>query len=279
MISNEDFFSNLNHIFPQFKLKATYGMVGNDAIGSYTDRFYYLSQVDMNASRNVNWGAMMNYNPPGISVTRYANDLIGWETAYKTNIGVEIMSKGGLSANIDLFHERRENILITRVIPQTMGIIPSVKANLGIASGKGVDMELNYEKIISNDFYVTGRGTFTYAASKVIEWEEPDYADTPWRSRVGHSINQQWGYIAERLFVDELEVANSPTQFGNVMGGDIKYHDVNDDGVISALDQVPIGYPTVPEINYGFGSSIGYKGFDFSFFFPRIGAPIILARH
>lgn len=271
MLSNEPFFSDLNQIFPQFKLKATYGLVGNDAIGSNNDRFYYLSQVDMNASRNVNWGAMMNYNPPGINVSRYANDRIGWETAYKTNIGAEISTKAGLSANIDLFHERRENILLTRVIPQTMGIIPAIKANLGVGSGKGVDVELNYEKIISNDFYITGRGTFTYASSKVIEWEEPDYANTPWQSKVGYSINQNWGYIAERLFVDEREVANSPTQFGKVMGGDIKYRDVNDDGVISALDQVPIGYPTVPEINYGFGTTIGYKGFDFSFFFQGSG--------
>ena len=271
MLSNESFFDDLNNLFPQFKLKATYGLVGNDAIGSNNDRFYYLSQVDINASRNVNWGAMMNYNPAGIDVSRYANDRIGWETAYKTNVGAEISVKGGLSANIDLFHERRENILLTRVIPQTMGIIPAIKANLGIASGKGVDVELNYEKIITSDFYITGRGTFTYASSEILEWEEPDYAATPWRSKVGYSINQNWGYIAERLFVDEREVANSPTQFGNVMGGDIKYRDINDDGVISALDQVPIGHPTVPEINYGFGTTLGYKGFDFSFFFQGSG--------
>lgn len=219
MVSNEGFFENLSHLFPQFKLKATYGLVGNDAIGSNDDRFYYLSQIDMNASRNVNWGAMMNYSPAGINVSRYANDRIGWETAYKTNIGAEISVKGGLSANIDLFHERRENILLTRVIPQTMGILPAIKANLGIGSGKGVDVEMNYEKSFSTDLYITGRGTFTYATSEVIEWEEPDYADTPWRSKVGYSINQNWGYIAERLFLDEREVANSPTQFGNVMGG------------------------------------------------------------
>ncbi|MDD3909525.1 MAG: SusC/RagA family TonB-linked outer membrane protein [Proteiniphilum sp.] len=271
MLSNEQFFSDLNNLFPQFKLKATYGLVGNDAIGSNNDRFYYLSQVDMNASRNVNWGAMMNYNPAGIDVSRYANDRIGWETAYKTNVGAEISVKGGLSANIDIFHERRKNILLTRVIPQTMGIIPAIKANLGVASGKGIDVELNYEKFITNDFYVTGRGTFTYASSEVLEWEEPDYTGTPWRSKVGYSINQNWGYIAERLFIDEREVGNSPTQFGNVMGGDIKYRDVNNDGVISALDQVPIGYPTVPEINFGFGTTIGYKGFDFSFFFQGSG--------
>jgi len=148
-----------------------------------------------------------------------------------------------------------------------MGVIPAVKANLGKASGQGVDVELNYEKSINQDLWITGRATFTYATSKVDEWEEPDYSATPWVSRVGKSLGQTWGYIAERLFVDDLEVENSPTQFGDYMAGDIKYRDVNGDGKISELDKVPIGYPTTPEINYGFGCSVGFKGVDASLFF------------
>ncbi len=271
MVSNESFYSSLKSIIPQLKLKATYGMVGNDAIGSSNDRFYYLSQVDMKADRAVRWGPLLTYSPPGISVERYANDLIGWETSYKTNIGAELLFANNISTNIDVFHERRENILVDRIIPNTMGILPAIKSNLGVAEGKGFDAELNYEKVFSPDFFITGRGTFTYATSKILEWEEPDYSNSPWRSRIGYSINQRWGYIAERLFIDEKEVANSPTQFGNVMGGDIKYRDINGDGVISSLDQVPIGFPTVPEINYGFGMTVGYKGFDMSFFFQGSG--------
>jgi TonB-linked SusC/RagA family outer membrane protein len=267
MLSNEKFFEPLTDVISQFKLKGTYGLVGNDAIGSNKDRFYYLANVNMEANRPVNWGTYRQYNPRGVDITRYANDKIGWEVAYKTNIGAEIVLKNGLSANIDFFRERRTNILLSRVIPETMGIIPEVKANLGTASGEGFDMELNYEKIVNRDLWITGRGTFTYATSKVVEWEEPDYSATPWLSKVGSKINQTQGYIAERLFVDDSEVDNSPEQFGQVMGGDIKYHDVNGDGKISALDKVPIGYPTVPEINYGFGVSAGYRGFDFSVFF------------
>ncbi len=268
MISNEPFFGSLKEHIPTLKLKATYGMVGNDAIGSGFDRFYYLSQVELYTdNRPVNWGTNMDFNPGGVNITRYANNEIGWETAYKWNVGIEIASKIGLSANLEFFKERRENILLNRVIPNTMGIIPEMKANLGKAEGKGFDMELNFEKSFSNKLWLTGRGTFTYATSKVLEWEEPDYSETPWKSRVGHSINQQWGYIAERLFIDDAEVYNSPQQFGEYMGGDIKYADVNRDGKISELDQVPIGHPIVPEINYGFGLSVGYKGFDFSFFF------------
>ena len=267
MISNESFYEPLKSIFPQFKLKGTYGLVGNDAIGDWRDRFYYLSEVNMNANRSVNWGTQLNYNPGGVDMVRYANDRIGWETAYKTNIGVELSTAMGLSVNADLFKETRKNILLNRVIPNTMGVIPAVKANLGEAMGKGIDVELNYEKIISNKLWFTGRGTFTYATSKALKWEEPDYSKTPWLSKVGKSLSQNWGYIAERLFIDEQEVANSPTQFGNYGAGDIKYRDVNKDGKISELDKVPIGYPTTPEINYGFGLTVGYKAFDTSFFF------------
>ena len=108
MISNESFYEPLKSIFPQFKLKGTYGLVGNDAIGDWRDRFYYLSEVNMNANRSVNWGTQLNYNPGGVDMVRYANDRIGWETAYKTNIGVELSTAMGLSVNADLFKETRK---------------------------------------------------------------------------------------------------------------------------------------------------------------------------
>lgn len=267
LLSNEAFFEPLTDVISVFKLKGTYGLVGNDAIGDWRDRFYYLSEIDMYADRAVNWGTQLNYNPGGINTVRYANDRIGWETAYKTNIGFEMNTVMGLSANVDLFKERRENILLDRVIPNTMGVIPAVKANLGEAEGQGIDIEMNYEKIVNPDLWFVGRGTFTYATSKATKWEEPDYSDTPWSSKVGQPLAQNWGYIAERLFIDEYEVANSPTQFGNYMAGDIKYRDINNDGKISELDKVPIGFPTVPEINYGFGLTVGHKNIDASFFF------------
>jgi hypothetical protein len=90
-----------------------------------------------------------------------------------------------------------------------------------------------------------------------------------WRSRVGRSIDQVYGYIAERLFMDDAEANNSPYQYfgGQYGGGDIKYTDVNRDGQITGTDIVPIGNPTRPEIVYGFGVSTGYKSLDASLFF------------
>ncbi len=271
MVSNEGFFEPLKDVFLQFKFKGSYGMAGQDQIGSGNDRFYYLSDVNMGAGSSVHWGTLMDYNPGGVAFNRYANDEIGWETSYKMNVGFEATTTFGLSANVEYFTERRKNILLNRIIPGTMGIVPAVKANLGKAKGHGVDMEFNYEKSFNKDLWMTGRATFTYATSEAVEWEEPDYSATPWLSKVGKSLGQEWGYIAERLFIDDEEVKNSPTQFGEYKAGDIKYRDVNGDGKISELDKVPIGFPTTPEINYGFGLSAGYKGFDASFFFQGSG--------
>lgn len=268
MLSNEKFFEPLRGVFDQFKIKATYGMAGNDQIGDNKDRFYYMSDVNNGADNTVNWGERLDYNPGGgFYVNRYANDQIGWEKSYKLNAGIEFATTFGLGGTVEYFREKRDNILLGRTIPSTTGITQEVKANLGEARGSGVDMEINYEKIFNKDLWIQARGTFTYAASEVLVWEEPDYTDTPWVSAVGQSIGRIGGYIAERLFIDEDEVKNSPVQFGNYTAGDIKYRDVNNDGKINELDKVTIGFPNTPQINYGFGVSAGYKGVDVSCFF------------
>ena len=276
LVSNEKYWTeNLKRIFNKVKLKVTYGLVGNDAIGDENDRFYYLSNVNMSnddrASSFGTYGNMGGYTLPGISISRYANDDITWETAKKLNAGIELGILGQLDIDFEVFSEYRSNILMTRSsIPTTMGLTAGIRANIGEASSHGVDLSMNYNHSFSQDFWLTGMANFTYATSEFKVYEEPLYMDAPWKSRVGYSLNQVWGYVAERLFVDEEEVRNSPTQFGDYMAGDIKYKDINGDGKITELDQVPIGYPTSPEIVYGFGLSSGWKQLDFSFFFQGL---------
>jgi len=116
------------------------------------------------------------------------------------------------------------------------------------------------------------RGNFTYGTAKITVYDELDYSDVaPWRSAVGQKVGQSRGYVAERLFIDDNEVNNSPVQQVNSTGGeyqagDIKYRDINGDGVINEFDIVPMGYPANPEIQYGLGASFGYKNFDISAF-------------
>mgnify|MGYP000755307463 FL=1 len=272
-MSNEKFWKPLEKTINKLKWKFTYGLVGNDAIGDSNDRFFYLSNVNMNDENKgqdfgTNWGNHIN----GITVTRYANEVITWEKAKKMNIGIELGLFNKLEIQADVFYEKRNSILMTRsYIPSTMGLTADVRANVGAASGKGIDMSVDYSHSINKDLWVTGRANFTYATSKYEKIEEPDYlgAGTPWRSQVGQKLSQQWGFIAERLFIDEADIANSPEQNfgGKLMAGDIKYKDVDKDGKITEADKVPIGYPTTPEITYGFGLSAGYKGWDLSAFF------------
>lgn len=268
-ISNEDFWAPLKSTITRLKFKATYGLVGNDAIGSASDRFFYLSQVNMSdEGRRYTFGENFNTSRPGISVSRYNNEDITWETARSLSLGVELGLYNDLTLNVDYFEQRRDHILMPRsFIPTTMGLSAGVSANLGKALSSGVEVQASYNRNFGSGLWLQANGNFTLARSKFTQYEEPQYNE-PYKSRIGRSINQIYGFIAERLFVDEYEVANSPRQnYGEYMAGDLKYRDVNGDGQITDLDIVPIGYPTVPEIIYGFGFSTGYKGFDLSVFF------------
>jgi len=273
IVSNEKFWEPYKSVFSKLKLKATYGLVGNDQIGSDSDRFFYMSLVNMNdGGRAYAVGDEYDYSRNGISIQRYADPDITWEISKKQNYGLEVNLWNSLEIQVDHFREKRIQILQERAsIPTTMGLQGSnPRANIGEASGNGWEVSIDYNKSFNKDLWAMIRGNFTYAASKYDVYEEPDYAaaGAPWRSRVGNKLSQIYGYIAERLFIDDEEVANSPTQtFGEYGAGDIKYKDINGDMQIDENDQVPIGYPTTPEIIYGFGVSGGYKNFDASIFF------------
>lgn len=273
VVSNEPFFEKAKDVVTNLKFRATYGLVGNDQIGNVNDRFFYLSQVQPNNdNRGFHWGENQNYWVTGYSVSRYANSDITWEQDVMANYGMDLSLANGINVTVDAFHAKRSNILMDRsTIPTTMGLEAGVRANVGKAERKGVDVAVDYSKTINKNFWLQARGNMTYATSKYTVNEEPVYPDNlQYLSRIGRHIDQGYGLLAERLFVDDIEARNSPVQsFGGnrPMGGDIKYRDINGDGQITGLDVVPLGHPTSPEITYGFGFSLGYRSFDFSAFF------------
>ena len=271
-ISNEDFMKKYENILSKLKLKATYGLVGNDEIGSASDRFFYISQVNLNdGSMGSMFGQEFSNWINGVSIDRYANDQITWEKAKMMNIGIELGLFDKIEFQADYFTEYRSKILMDRAqTPSTLGLQAPIRANVGEASSKGFEFTIDYKEDFKNDFFISARANFSYATSKYEVYDELDFvsAGLPWRSRIGLNLSQPFGYIAERLFIDEADIANSPFQtFGEYMPGDIKYKDINGDGIIDINDEVPIGYPTTPEIIYGFGVSSTYKNFDLSFFF------------
>lgn len=276
-ISNESFWKNIKKYVPLFVARATYGLTGNDVIIASDDRFFFTSNVNLNGPNAGYFGSNpdQTYYRPTIVVGRYANPYITWEVSYKTNLAIELgFFNEDLKLQAEFYKERRTNIVQSRPdIPSIMGLTTEVKTNYGEAEGKGIDLTLNFNKSFRNSLWFIVRGNFTYGTSKITKYEELDYSGiAPWLSTVGRKVGQSLGYVAERLFIDDMEVENSPiqqvsSQGGVYQAGDIKYRDINGDGVINSYDRVPMGYPTTPEIQYGFGASIGYKNFDCSFFF------------
>ena len=275
MMSNEKWFKPLTKVVSNLKLRYSYGLVGNDNIGSSSNRFYYLSEMSMNNSGlGASFGETRNVSYNGIGVVRYANEAITWEKSYKSNYALELGLFKKLDIIAEYFTEHRTDIFMQRAdIPNTMGLQAAVYGNIGQARSKGIDIQADYKQAWASGLWASARANFTYSTGKYDVYEEPTYPES-YRQHAGRSIRQTWGDSAERLFVDDEDAANSPSQaaFGSQYGGgDIKYTDVNGDGVITNADMVPIGYPTSPEIIYGFGVSLGHKGFDFSVFFQGLG--------
>lgn len=269
VVSNEDWFTP--GIVDRLKFRASYGLVGNDAIGS--QRFFYQSDVAFNSGYNyAQFGINNQYERKGVTINNYENDQVTWETSRQTNVAVEMTLLKNFNIIAEFYKNHRYDILQQRTsIPVSEGLEAPISANLGVVDSKGMDLSMDYKQSFSNGAWASIRANFTYSTNKYTYIEEPDYKE-PWRHAIGQPISRGYGYIAERLFVDDQEAANSPTQIFNgsgikPQGGDIKYRDLNGDGKIDVLDQAYIGYPQVPEIVYGYGFSTGYKGFDLSAFF------------
>jgi TonB-linked SusC/RagA family outer membrane protein len=269
ILSNESYWEPLQDVMPMFKLKYSLGMVGNDQIAGPEDRFFFLSDIDP-GSWGYRWGRNFNSSYGGFNINRYANPQITWEIAVKQNVGFEmdLFKNRALKVIVEYFTENREQIYQARAnLPETMGLTSNVYGNVGEVKSAGWDGSIDLNHSFNKDLWLSGRFNFTYAHNEIIENEEPEYRWS-YLSNIGWPINTWKGYIAERLFIDEADVANSPRQElgGIVRAGDIKYKDINGDGRVNSDDQVHIGYPIVPEITYGFGLSGGYKNFDLSFF-------------
>ena len=274
--SNEKWFEEALPSVNLFKLRYTYGLVGNDAISAPSDRFFYLSDVNLNnGGTGYTWGINANNYYNGYFVNRYGNPEVTWEVAKKTNYGIELGLFNSIMIQADYFVEDREQIYMQRqYIPESMGLTTSISSNIGKVKSSGFDVSLDYNQSFNNGWYLSARGNFTYAKNEIKVNGEPEYQNEN-LSRIGHPINQQWGYIAERLFIDNEDIENSPDQFNGKLSnaylpGDIKYKDINGDNAINELDQVPIGKPYVPEIVYGFGFSAGYKNIDLSMFMQGV---------
>ena len=267
--SKEKFLANHTaHWLSFLKFRFSWGKVGNDGVIS-TPRFTHLPLLDSEST--------IDPSPSGTSMARpyvasYPDDKLTWEIAEQSNIGIETKFFDGIvEINADLYQEIRHNILDYRyTMPSTTGLEKPQLGNVGKARSRGIDLSGKIQHAFTPDLWMILNGTFTY--NKVTYRKIEEATSKPaWQRREGHELSQQIGYIAEGLFRDQAEINNSPTQGGDVMPGDIRYRDINGDGVIDVNDATYIGFPTTPRVIYGFSGFFNFKNIEFSFAFQGSG--------
>lgn len=268
MVSNEKFWASLEDVIDKFKIKGSWGIVGNDQIGGGR-RFIYLETVVGGGGYRFGESATAYSS---LRLGDWPNENVGWEESKKLDVGFDISFFRKLNVQFDYFYENRDGIFLQREsIPQFVGVTNTPWVNLGKMRNRGIDASVQYDQKVGQ-VHLSAIGNFTFARNVILEKDQPDYPEL-YMNRTGQAYNETFGYISDGLYVDETDIRTSPDQsfLGAQRPGDIKYKDLNLDGVIDEKDQKALGYTGVPEIVYGFGLSARWKGFDASVFFQGTG--------
>jgi len=271
IVSNEHFIKD-NSSFgfvDQLKLRGSYGLVGNDKIGS--SRFLYLSTwVQGN-------GYTFGFNSNGNTYNGYlegqaGNTLLTWEKAKKINLGLDLsLWKGMLTVSADVFKERRNDILATsQLIPGFIGLPQIPAVNAGITDNRGYEISLTHRNEFGKKQGYSITINYAYARNKILFYAQPDYPGREWQALKGTSINEIYGYTAIGLFKSQDDIDKSPSQssLGVTKPGDIKYKDLNGDGIINSLDAGYLpGKVANPTSQFGVALGYHYANFDVSVLF------------
>ncbi len=275
VVSEEAFFPENNWV-TSLKFRGSYGEVGNDRIGDFSDpnsRFLFRPSAYTIGSNGYYFGEVAgNYTGQPYAIEgRLGNPNLTWERAIKKNIGINVaLWKDKVNITADVFQENRDNILASlNTVPIIVGAtLPAY--NFGEMSNKGFDGDISFNDKIGNVGYFV-RANYTFAKNKI---EFQDEVDRPYsyQMRTGQRLGQIFGLVDEGLYNswEEVNDANRPISQWNsnkIQPGDIKYKDINGDGVVDFNDEVPIGYSNFPEEIFGISLGANYKGFDFSVLF------------
>lgn len=296
MISNESWYpSNFKKVLSSAKIRASFGRTGNDDTG--TSRFLYratFSESGHTFNQGITDGGATNGLGAGIYDLQFENLTLGWEIEDKTNVGLDLgFFNRAIQIQADYFYNIRSSILLQRnTVPSYAGFHENPWQNYGKVRNQGVDASVDMVKSFG-DWKVSARGTFTFARNKVLEIDELTPSEE-YQRVTGTRINEQEVYIAERLYTeaDFIRTTNSngtysytlrpglpqPALGGLIGPGDIKYVDMNHDGIIDTNDKVRgVGHPyNTPEINFGFGFNVEWKGIYASIFFSGVANTSIL---
>ncbi len=278
-ISDESFMSGISAI-NNLKLRASYGVVGNDApVGAYS----YVSGLSSGLDYVFNG---TKYS--GVSVTDFNNPSLSWETVKQFDTGLDIgLFKGTLEATIDYFDKRTIDMIIPVPLPPSSGSSGSIYKNVGEILNRGFEFSATLRKRFGDvDISVTGNMTTLHneilSLGGAAPWDagstEPGNAT---RIEEGQPVGTFYGYKMLGVFHTQDEI-DAYTKNGNLIQpaakpGDIKWADLNDDGSITTVDRDFIGSP-IPKVTYSFSGNLTYKGFDMSLFFQGVSGNKIFAE-
>lgn len=251
-------------LFDDLKLRASWGMTGNDLVPQN------LSQVQFNGSLPY-YFTNNNTSFVGWREGRLPSGSVTYETATKYNLGLDGKLFGMLDLNIDVFYDRRKNIMV-----ESEGLVSSVLGaakpllSEGVVDNKGLEVGLNFVNNKGALTYHVG-GQFAFVRNKIVAMAEA-FQPYGYLAKTGKSIGQAFGMEAIGFFKDAADIANSPLQtFSQVRPGDIKYKDQNNDGIININDERALGYSTVnPEMYFSASLGMEYKGFGIDALFQGI---------
>ncbi|MDD2244979.1 MAG: TonB-dependent receptor [Dysgonamonadaceae bacterium] len=271
-ISEEPIIKEKMSWLEMLKIRYSWGEVGNDNVGT---RFPYMYTIGENMA-GYQWADFdFSRSFQGKTYTRVASNGITWEIAKKHNLGIDIsILQNKFNITADYFHETRTGIFMSRTsLPMIVGLQPgdNPRANVGGVLSRGVDGNYTFKQKVG-EVNFTLRGNATYSKNEILDRDE-GFKQFPYQYEKGYRVNQARGLIAIGLFKDWEDIRNSPVQnaWGPVWPGDIKYQDVNGNGVIGNEDRVAIGATTRPNLIYGLGLSAQWKKVDFNIHFQGAG--------
>lgn len=274
-LADEPFIRNNVTWMDMFKIRASHGKVGTDATGG--DRFPYLYSIADGGSGYQFSLDDPYYNYSGTYYSQVASNGVTWEVAEKNDIGIDLaLFANRFTMTVDYFNENRTGIYMARnYLPTIVGLESTPKANVGTVHSEGFDGNFAYDQQLGQ-VHLTVRGNMTYSKSLIGDYDEENSV-YPYQNQHGYRVGQVRGLIAEGLFKDYDDIRNSPKQeFGVVQPGDIKYKDVNGDGVVNGGDVCAIGATSTPNLIYGLGTSVQWKNFDFNLHFQGAGKSTFL---
>lgn len=275
VVSNEQFMADLTWL-NELKFRASYGKTATDRSG--LGRFIYMDNVALGPGGYI---PALGYV---VTETQYANTDIAAEISKKLNIGVDLGLFDNISLSVDIFNEKMDNMVIPGTSSQTsyqglpFDALPSI--NAGSFENKGYEIGLHYAKAFHNGLYLKAGGFLTHAENKVINGGETlkasDYKYRKWQE--GYSYGQEFGYLVNYAngsayynTPQEITQDNLYYEIGNPGVGDLRYTDLNGDGIINEKDKAPIGTGLIPRNYYAFYVQAEYKSFDLSVMFQGVG--------